>query len=406
MVDKDRLMSCKTKINDIKVIYEDGTTDTIPPMNIPFISIEKNFFYDFFPVFSIKILLDYKMYKKINNTKCKFSIDLKKFFIKSLDTNYNKKSIMTKNFINDIFININNGDASPDLYDNLKNNSDPTEFEKSQITMDLYLFQESAMDYTKLSNNVFKTCTVTDAILALASVTGQRPLLMTYPNNKSTYSNIIIPNNLTFLGCIDFIQSVYGIYNNGYCLFSDFDALYLIDKLPNCTAYTKNETKNVYITFTDKTQESGNIYGCYEDISTRCYIINCTSVPIISMSTDSKKHILPDNVNTVNTSTNYTNIESMKNTKIIDNKYANNYALDTYKYEKALCTSFTVDFKECDLDMFKINKEYNIKFDVNSSTANYKNSEGLYKLMAIQGVYEKKDDEIFDNTIRAKFIRV
>jgi hypothetical protein len=35
-----------------------------------------------------------------------------------------------------------------------------------------------------------------------------------------------------------------------------------------------------------------------------------------------------------------------------------------------------------------------------------KNSEGLYKIMYLQAVYQKKDDDIFENIIRAQFIRV
>lgn len=408
VIETNKLNVCKQKIDEIKVIFEDGSTKSILPHSISFMSIEKNFFYNFLPIFCIKAHVDYSLYKKINENKCKFKLDIYKFFIKSNSENFDKKTIVTKNFINDIFINTNAGDTSPDLYENLNTNRDnePNDFEKSQIEVELMLFQESAMNYDKLNNNIFATCNVSDAIIALASVTKQRSMVMSYPTNESIYSNIVIPNNLTFIGCIDFLQSVYGIYDTGFCLFSDFDALYLVDKNVKCNAYRRNEYRTININISDKTKDSGNIDGLYTDDKYKCYMINNANKPTIFIKDSAVNNIVPENVNAVNTTNSNSSGSSTEKVRIVDNKFDNSYSVAAYKYEKSMLTELEIDFTESDLDIFKVNREYNISFDMLTNNEAYKNSSGLYKLQSLQAVYIKSDDEIFKNVIRVKFVRV
>lgn len=228
---------------------------------------------------------------------------------------------------------------------------------------------------------------------------------MTYPKNNAIYNNIVIPNNLTFIGGVDFLQAVYGIYDKGYCLFSDFNAMYLVDKDVNCTAFERNEIKRVYISYTDKTTGTGNINGQIEDLPYRCYRINSTRAPEVSDMSDTTSKLLAPNVNTVNTKGG-SNISSSTDAKVLDNKYNNEFSISSYKYEKNMVTGLTADFKEIDLDIMKVNKEFYFTFDITTNSDNFRNSEGLYKLAAVQAIYEKKDDQIFENTVRAKFVRV
>lgn len=414
VLDTSNLVLCKQKTDDIKVIFADGTQSTIHAMNVYFFSITKNFFDDFLPIFNLKCMVEYDLYKKINEQDCVFSLNINKFYVKSANTTtYDKKNIMTKNFINDTFINTNKGDSTPNMYQSIANRDNKTDlekpnaFQKAQIELDLYLFQKQSLEYTKLNDNIFADCDVFGAILGLATVTKQRKLLMTYPNNLSTYRNIIIPNDLTFIGGIEFLQAVYGIYNKGYILFNDFNCLYLLDKDVTCNAYERNEMTRVYITYSDKTSATGNINGQFEDLSYKCYRINGVNAPTITKPSATSANILGNNVSTVNTRVSG-NGSVKEDVKILDNKYDNNYAVNSYKYEKSMLSTISVDFKQIDLNILKPNKEYYFTFDMKDDAGanNYKNCEGLYKLMFLQAVYEKKDDEVFENTVKAQFIRV
>ena len=228
---------------------------------------------------------------------------------------------------------------------------------------------------------------------------------MTYPDNKEIINSLPIPDNLSFIGGIEFLQSVYGIYNKGYVLFNDFDALYLVDKSTECNAYIKNEITRVYITYSDATKDISQIYGQDEDRSNNRYLINCTDQPTVVDISSTTSNVLFDDVVTVDTKSGTTSgsNSSDSNVKILDNKYNNDYALNAYKYETSMTNSIECVFKEVDIELLKVNKEYYIQFDI--ANADYRKMNGNYKLMALISIYAKTDEEIFENTIKARFIR-
>ena len=399
----DDLKITKYKINDIGLIFSDGSTDTIRSMNIGSISIEKDFFNDYLPIFNIKCTVNYNLYKKINNdSDCKFKIDLFKFFLQAnKDTKFDKKNIMTKNSINNLFINTNVGDTTPDLDESLTEKSKPNEFEKSQIELDLFLFIPEALDY-KLNTYIFENIRIFDLILALATITNQRKMMIQDPDNyKYRYNNIAIPNDLTFFKTIKYIQSLYGIYNKGLVIFNDFDYLYILDKDTKSKAYKYSEINRIYIIYHDINEATGNINGTFTD--NYSYEINCTGRPNIINASDTSDKILGTNVTSVNTEDGSVDNKVTKDTMIIDDKYNNEFANNSFKYEKSMMESITCEFREIDIDLFKVNKEYYFKFE--TSDKKLSKSEGFYKLSSLQIVFQKKDDEIFENVVIAKFIR-
>lgn len=417
-----KLSSCKIKTDDMQVIYEDGTTDTIPAKYITYISIEKDFFNDLLPILNIKCLVTRDVYKKINSNVPKFKVSLKKFFINSDNSTFDKqsKNILYKKFINDVFINVNNADNTPDPTEDIANRTNSpvkdkqNEFEKNSIELNLLLFTERGLKYRKLNSKIFKNCNVMSAILALSQLTNQGSLLMTYPDNRKVYNNsdIIIPNNLTFKGGIKFLQSVYGIYEHGYLLFRDYDITYLIDKAMKCNAYRKGEFKRVYISFDDVTKSTGNIYGQYVDNANMRYMVNIINTPVVTTNSTADNEVLFDKLyvtNTYNGKTSTTNVNmqkssAIKNTKVVEDKYNNPYAVKSSTYEISLNNyTIQVQFNEVDLDIMTPNKEYYL--DIQMHKSEYKQISGLLKLSRLMAVYEKQDDETFAGMITADFKR-
>lgn len=241
---------CKYIIDDLTLIFGDGTRRTISSKNVVHITIEKNFFDMYLPVFVLKCNVDHDLYKLINKDKPKYKINFKKFNMSSDKTAIEEDRIMAKNFINGIFVNVNDSDNSPNLYENIaKENNDGREderpsMEKDVIDMELILFKENYLtDYRTLNDVIYNNTGVINVMLALLMEAKQNRCLLSYPDNKDVHSNIIIPNNLTLIGALEYIQNIYGIYNSGLCIFNDFNKLYLINKDMKCNAYERLEIR-------------------------------------------------------------------------------------------------------------------------------------------------------------------
>lgn len=412
---------CKTKIEDIKVFFTDGSTATIPCKNIYFFSIEKNFFEYFLPLLNIKCMVTDEIYKKINKDNPKYKIVINKFYIKNNNETFDKTStnILYKKFINDIFVNINTTDISPDLAENIANrkeqgmNDDRTELEKATNELDLFLFTPDSLNYKTFNNKVFTNVNMLSLIIGLAQITNQKHMLLSYPDNVDTYDgNILVPNNLTFLGCIKYLQSVYGLYNDSYILFSDFDKLYLITKNPKCTAMIKSEITRVYISYNDMTEYKSNQYGFNIDLKNNRYEINCISNPLIYTSNDKISELLYDDMIVSNTNTGDTKELSLtdnkvnvnRSSKILENRYDNDYIVNSSLYDLSI-NNYTISttFNEIDIDILTPNKEFYI--DINMQNTNYRKINGLVKLSKYLATFTKSDDELFICSVQAEFKR-
>lgn len=403
---------CKIKVNDILCIFEDGNSDTIPSMNITFMKIEKNFFNNFLPILNIKALVSRNLYKKINSGITKFKIELNKFFLPNEeDYNKNDYSIMYHKFISDIFININNSDTSMDPTENIAEQANQNDFEKNSIMIDLLLFSEDALNYRKLNKFIFNKCTMVECILGLAQLTEQGSILLSFPDNDKYYSgSIIIPNNYTFIGCIKYLQNIYGLYNNGYILFKDYNKLYLVDKSLECNAYELGEFKRIYINYSEMTTSEGNMYGQYKNNANMTYTINAVNNPNIITTSTASNELNYDNLNIINSKLGSLDNKSItmnkstkyKTDKILENKYNNEYINNSIIHEIELNNkTISINFNEVDLDLFTPNKEFYL--NINISKKEYTNINGLIKLSKVIGIYEKKDDESFTGLIVAEF---
>lgn len=421
MINGSLLKSCKIKIEDIIVVFTDGTTITIPSRNVTYISIEKDFFNSFLPIINIKCVVSKQEYYKINTNSPKFKVNIKKFFLPSTEQVFDKHklTIVYKQFINDIFVNTNNVDSSP-IENSIENrkelkNQDRNDYEKANTELDLYLFTEDGLKYRKLNSTIFKNTNMLGVLLALTQLTEQsNRLLLTLPDNNKIYTNenIIIPTNLTYIGCIKYLQSVYGIYENSYMLFNDFDILYLLDKSMKCNAYSRGEFKRVYIEFNETNKENGNVYGQYNDNNNKRYMLNSINKPIVTTSGTDTSEILFNQLKSTNTFTGKTSVYKIKNlnsttsnnTKVFDNRYNNDYIVKSMVHEMEINNySIQVSLNETDMDILTPNKEYYLNFNLDNTE--YKKLSGTAILSKIIGIYEKADDEIFNGLIKAEFKR-
>lgn len=416
----EKLQVTKYLIDDIVLIFGDGSTDTIPAKNINHITLSKNFFDLYLPIFILNCNVDYELYKRINKEKPKYKIKIKKFNIASNAYEIEEERILSRNFIDNIFQNVNETDVTPNLYENIlkeKNENREDErpsVEKDAMQMELILFKENSLsDYRTVTDVIYNRTSIINVIMALLMDANQSNCLISYPDNRSVYDNIIIPNDLTLIGAVEYLQNIYGIYNTGLCLFNDLNKLYLLNKNMECNAYQRQEHKIVYIQFEDATKAEGNIYGMVEDDRYKRYKIVCQSHPIISSNETQISNLAYDEILMIDTFTGSKQYKKIsknvqannnKNIKIIDNKYSNEYAANAMIYDINLNNNIMeIEFNELDIDILTPNKEYYIDFKINDKDIS--KLKGIYKLVSYVAVFEKQDETKFYNAIKATFKR-
>lgn len=411
---------CKYIIDDVTLIFEDGTKRTIPSKNVSHITIDKNFFDMYLPVFIVKCNVDYELYNVINKKKPKYRFNLKKFNIPSTNTDIEEDRILAKNFINGIFVNVNDTDNSPNLYENIikedsiNGKDERPSVEKDAIDIELILFKENYLtDYRTLSDVIYNNTSVINVMMSLLMEAKQNKCLLSYPDNKNVYDNVIIPNNLTLIGAIEYVQNIYGIYNSGLCIFNDFNKLYLLNRDIKCNAYERLEYRIVYVQFTDILKAAGNIYGTSDDVKSSRYKITCASHPVVASNDTQLANLSYNEVMMIDTFTGkreYKKLsdkpktEATTSVKILDNKYSNKYAINSMIYGLNLNNNvIEIEFNEVDLDILTPNKEFYIDFDMNSKDTVI--LKGLYKLVSYVAVFQKQDDNKFYNGVKATFKR-
>lgn len=414
-----KLSICKYDIDDIKILFEDGSIETIPRKNITFVNIVKNFFDMYLPIFTIKCNIDEPLYRKLNNSKPKYRITLKKFFIKTEDVHPNLKLPMRSVIIDDLFVNVNDNDKSVSLSEGIRKeitkSKDDTrpDIEKDNIDMDLVLFKQSHMeDYRSLNNNIYRNGNLTSVLLALFQLTKQDKCIMSPLDNNKFFKDedVVIPNNYSLLGIVNYLQSVYGLYNSGYIIFRDFDRLYFLSKEINSKAFSKNEYKRVYIKFSDMTTTTGNTYGYIDDFKNKKLTIYNSNQPVINTSGSSLENQLYDEMLLIDTNSGekqykqikFTKANNKKKIKVLDNKYGNHFMSNSIIYNIELENNvINMDIDECDITLLTPNKEYYIEFD--DSVTNGRDLNGCYKLCSLSTIIQKKDDYSYISKSHAIF---
>ncbi len=125
---------------------------------------------------------------------------------KEIKKRISKKALVPENMMD------YNGEHSGQMFDNV---------EFQLIKDDEYLLRK------KKFNFMMRDVTVKDVILYLAKQCEIKTICLTEPDNKTVYTNMIIPPQQTFITCMELLQSYYGIYNKGLSYYYTGEVLYV-----------------------------------------------------------------------------------------------------------------------------------------------------------------------------------
>jgi hypothetical protein len=362
------------------------------------ITVYNNYEQHVFPVLQVDMLLDADYYRKIqkNADTVKFMISIKRFkFSGSAD----EVGSFFDTIVNNVLLKGYDIDRKP-LY------RDKNEDNQKKFPMQVVAFVSKHVNLNKeLINKIILNQDMKNTLLNLLNTAGvSSNVLFSPPDNTVKYEQIIIPP-LNLTNTIEYLQTVYGIYNEGLDLFFDFKTYYILTKNKEKAISKKREWKNVYIELIDPTDLGMDLVGCFNDKKNERYLIKTLNNVNFLVSDTSLRELSGENIKFISSSKDKHSVTRFKDTryglsndkpfgvsndikpkqKIYWNNYDNSYA------ENSFCSALArglgriqIPFSYLDLDIMTLNKKYYLYFsneDFAHLSGNYQMVNMIYKLV-------------------------
>lgn len=378
----------------------------IRPMQISNFMIEKDFQFDYFPIFKLTCHFEPLLMEKIvkNRAKVTFHVRLQK---KPSNSN-NLKEMPAKDVFNKTFA-VFMEDASP--FFNKRNylmyyggkevkpsNMHPRDFGSPT---DFYLFPEKELTASKkMSNIIFGSTNMTDAIVYVLGSAGFSNILMAPLDNSGSYKQVILPN-YTSLETLEYLENVYGFYNDGSMIFFDYDRGYVIPSNVQCKAWVKQEYKEVVMINKAANNPTVMPQGSLEYSKEKKFIINVPprAITINSASiigdhiSGNKIEALDNRSGSITTAAGKTQQRGSGNTRMVINKYGNKFVVNAMAKARTAGEKLaTINLMNHDIDIFKPNRSYKLIFEQGSLNSD---AGGQYMLTKLICSFEKAGHDTF-----------
>lgn len=372
---------CKYQANDLVFMYED-TELSMDPSNIMGIEISHNYDQHYQVIIKVQLRMDVRKLLWILEHKeditCKFSLSA------ICVDNDNDNIISNPEYVFNEEFNIyftdeyestdidmfksrlaKNSNTSPNAID------DENYFETQNI-IDIYLYNKKLIECSsKIYNEVMYENTIQNFVGRLLTKTKHEKVLMSKFENDEVYKEILIPPMPAYRA-LGYLDTLYGFYKKGTQIFYDYDVLYILNTIGECTAKRDKEWKQTTFLVTDVNSSTvGNGMKIIE--GDEVYYI---SVPVDNVGTQKYSNI---NNEVVGNEINEVLIDDTETeTSTADASYINREKVinlprfkELSKYEpdrlKARLEegdlSFYISGDNFDIRAFRPNHEFNLSFD-------------------------------------------
>ena len=388
-------------IDSFDILFPNEANPTkIDPKQVTYLSIEKDYDVDYFPIIRAHVSMDKNLYYKVisNKLNVKFRVRLQKFVYDNTQQFQFKTDVFNEVF--GIFMDEN----TP--YMDLKQQTAAKEAENSDKTpkdisneIQFYLFKDNDLQNSKkIINMILTASSISDAVVYLLSQLGMTQVLMT-PFNQTGYRPQIILPALTGVRSLIYLYEQYGFYTNGALMFFDTDCTYIIDKNPKCTAWRKGEYTQTVITVKQSGTGNDLTQGSFVDDKNKINYINVTP-GAINMYNDSVINDHIDGNNLLVIQPYYNKIDQINagtyqrgsgTYKVMTNRFYNEYAISAAVFDKKESGNIVhVNINDFDIDALTPNKEFMFIFEDTTVNAN---SGGQYRISKTIMTFTKQGEE-------------
>lgn len=405
-IDKHSWNACKYDIS-ISLTFSNGTVRELKTTQIAGIFLEKNFDRDHLPILMVDLALS-KLDENAIDDDTVFHIRMDQFYLENNDDNKEKRS--KRIYINDKFVRLD-PKTTVDTSEKIEKKSrkadklseDDLSINDLTSKRTYVLVKKSDLELTKKMTNAILAGVNQETIVKYLLVTSRCPskVLMSNFTNKATYGEfILLPKPL--LQQLIYLENEYGWYEEGTCIFVDYDVFYIVRKNGKATVWRRNEITSVCFCISEVTSEDTIASG----------IIQQNNMLYVNIGTDQFKLV---NVNEVEDQTSGANVllfntttgssESVNSgTKGLDGTGA--YSTKMYHgHNPYTKNQFVIRKKEnqhiweitCtngDISFFTPNKQFTFLSDVTSINNQLR---GIYRISSTKVNFVKNGD-YFDTT--------
>ena len=387
---KIKLSLTKYKMKSFQLLIGSKKIE-VPQEEIVSFCIIENFDKYYFPYFEMTLSVDNSTYRLIskNSTKIKANISLYKGkFNELLRTEDNSTTSFKKAISGSFKVFLDN--STPDLSEKEEKKIDKDGTKYGQLTtFKIILYPNLYYNkYDIVINGAFLNVTLAEMVGYILTKTKMTKVLMSPPTNYKKYKQFLLPRIPT---CerLTRICDTYALHKNGSIVYFGLDRAYIIDKVPKCTAYAKNEYKITYILYKSSSKAVSNSGGCYASSKDKYNVLNA-----VRFDTANKREVVNKsagkNIVSVNSNGGITksNKKASKVTRVVVQNEGNSTVRSMKREIKENKKILTAQFVDVDINMITPNKQ----FIVSVEGATYKKYNGKYRLTKAVHNFVKEGD--------------
>lgn len=386
-----RLSLCKYRVRNLVIKYGDGKKHVAETSLITRIEIVENFDEEIFPFFTITLYVPTQIYRRLTNTKYKNKIVVnlnmqKAKFNDSVSMDTNKRPSFS-NFISGRFhAVIAAKEVEATRKEQIEVEKSPNKYgQLKALTISLY--PKAYYDnYQTVVNAVIETGTLMDAMVYVFQNAGLNNMLVSPPDNTKSYTEYKLPpwqaHRLLHRLC-----NTFAFHKKGSVIFFGFDRGYILNKIPQCTAYETNEIKTTYIAVFTESKGSMQTGGCYCNKKKKYNVVNASELAADNTKSVTQK-ALGERTIIVNKDGKTRETGNGKVTNVAIQEEGEWTPQDISRAISENSKGISCQLINADIDMLRPNKQ----FVVSAEGKIYKKYNGKYRLLSTSHTFQKEGD--------------
>lgn len=375
----------------IQLYIGSSTVHEVPNELMLSMNITEDYEQYIFPYFEIDIGVPNSVYRqmKANNQSIKAMVLLQKGKFKEGVSVSTDSSVAFKNVFHQSFF-VFLDDTTPELTETEQKLVEKSENKYGDIAVvRLLLYQHSFYtSYDLVVNKCLSNVTLVDVLTFLLNKCNVGNVLLSPPTNYTRFKQFIL-TPIPLKDQLERVCNTYSLHSAGTLIYFSFDRLYLIDKVPRCTAFTPNEHQITYIVTSTETQGTSQVGGCYENSGDRYGVLNATNLNFKNKMEYTSKTIGTNIVSVDSEGTitkNTSNLSSVTNVVIQEDgdKHSLSSVQQTISESKRV---LYVSFSNIDISMMTPNRQFVVTIEGVSKQKQYN---GKYRIVKAAHIFEKE----------------
>lgn len=335
---------------------------------------------EFFPEFSINLMIDRKTFFDIMKEKDDLTMLLKvSYYTVTPKNNETTEKGRKRVWFNDRFVIYMDDKHFDTLLEQneemmkefkVSNNPDSDIPQHKEYNLSFFLYKEDDINVAYyVSNKVYTNTDKTTLVSHLLTKSHAKNVLMSPISNSNIQEAMTLP--ITTIANLRYLDAQYGLHSHGTLIFFDLDLLYILNKKVGCTAWRKGENTNIVFTIRNDTDEKSFMGGSRLNPDDGVVYVNLSPENLSYQSYSSMDNLIyGGQVKLIDTDNNSVDVVNTKapirkiQTKFMHNKYGKSELLQQHLQQRLSDRGMvaTISISDANINWFRPNKDFSFTF--------------------------------------------